>query len=153
MFKKLLMIVILLNVNILFSKGLKPVVKYNTIPIQQKVVKQINRDNFLKISKISKKDQNNKVSVSYDFGINWIEENDEKEIIIYPNPTLNGEITIKLTNNNNSSLSNINFFDKGGNLIKYCIDYTTVNSLRIYGLNKGIYYLNVEGKISLVIVE
>jgi hypothetical protein len=153
MFKKILMIVILLNVNILFIKDLKPVVKYNTIPLQQKVVKQINRDNFLKISKISKKDQTNKVSVSYDFGVNWIEENDEKEIIIYPNPTLNGEITIKLTNNNNSSFSNINLFNKEGNLIKCCMKITSVNSLRFNGLNKGIYYLNVDGKINPIIVE
>lgn len=153
MVKKIIMIVILLNVNILFSKDLKPVVKYNTIPLQQKVVKHIKRDNNLKISKISKKDQNNKVSVSYDFGINWIEENDEKEIIIYPNPTLNGEIIVKLTNNNNSSFSNINFFDKDGNMIKCRIEVTSVSSLRINGLNKGIYYLNVDEKISPIIVE
>ena len=154
MLKKLLIILILFNVNILFSKDikLKPVIKYKTIQLQQKAVKRLSKDNTLKISKISKIDKNHRVLVSYDFGVNWIEELKGKGILIYPNPSFDGEVTVKI-NNTNSLFSNINLFDKEGNLIKYGKEFIKYNSLKITGLNKGIYYLNLGGEISPIIVE
>ncbi|MGB9703039.1 MAG: T9SS type A sorting domain-containing protein [Candidatus Kapaibacteriota bacterium] len=152
MLKKLIIIIMLLDIGIVFSQDLKPIIKYNTIPLQQKARKRISKDYTSTISKISKMDRNQKVLVSYDFCVNWVEEQNNNGILIYPNPTLNGEITVKLSNTN-SSFTNIKLFDKEGNLINFTKEFKLLNSFKITGLNKGVYYLNFNGEISPFIVE